>query len=53
MKLILLASVLCAFLVAPSLAFAECTQVTVMGSGGQMKFCMSCCNSAGCQVTCV
>ena len=53
MKALLLSSVLLAFLVVPTLAFADCTQYTVMGPNGQMKFCQSCCTGGMCQVSCL
>ena len=53
MKLVFLSSVLFALLVMPTLAFASCTQITVMNPDGTMKFCTSCCHGGHCQVTCL
>ena len=53
MKLLLLLSVLCAFLIMPTLAFASCTQITVMRPDGSMQFCQSCCVGGMCQVHCL
>ena len=52
-KCFLLGLVLLAFLVMPSLAFAQCTQITVMRPDGSMQFCQSCCIGGHCQVHCL
>lgn len=53
MKYLLLGTVLCAFLVVPTLAFASCIQITVMRPDGSMQFCQSCCYGGMCQVHCL
>lgn len=53
MRYLLLASVLLAFLVMPSLAMANCTQYTVMQPGGKILLCQSCCVGGMCQVQCL
>lgn len=54
MKSLVLLSVLLAFLVMPTLAFAQCTQFTIHDlATGQMKICTQCCYGGQCQVTCL
>ncbi len=53
MKVVLLFMVCLAFLVMPSLAWANCTQITYIDSRtGQMRICQQCCYGGSCQVTC-
>ena len=53
MRVVLLGSVLLAFVGLPTWAYADgCTQITVMTPQG-MKFCQQCCYGGSCQVSCL
>ena len=52
MRIIVLLPIVLALLLMPTIALAECTQITVMGPDGSMKLCQSCCVGNQCQVTC-